>query len=460
MNGVRVLVGGLLAAGAVVLVTAVLLRPWSGPATAGEDPTRPGDASCDGFVDPVDAFLILQLDAALIPTLPCPANGDTNRDGAAGPIDAALILQFAAGLIDSLPPSTSTPVPGSTPARTPSPLPGSTPTTTPAPGITLTATATPLPPSAPTMTATPTPATCPPGGCPTATATPTPAPCPPGGCPTPTVTPTLTSGPSPIATLTPTPCPPGGCPTPTATPTPSNTPTPTPCPPEGCFVDFSIGIDVDGDTADDCSTKDGAEPSKCSLPAGNQSAFTLSVYLNDFDVSGYDAFDVHLSFHGVSVKDDEMAVQAPDCDYTVTASSATHAGLGCIVHEAPPSSYTGLIGTVGFNCNASGPIALLHGESDTYLIDDDGTFHMEGEGTSETLAVNCLSATPASPSAIERVVAALLSKVQPGWHRAWAAGAGRRLRPVCGYLGAFSLRPADEDRVGHRSVAEEELVDQ
>ena len=63
-----------------------------------------GDATCDGFVDPLDAALILQFSAGLIASLPCPAGGDVNGDGVTNPLDATLILQFTAGLLASLPP--------------------------------------------------------------------------------------------------------------------------------------------------------------------------------------------------------------------------------------------------------------------------------------------------------------------------------------------------------------------
>ncbi len=63
-----------------------------------------GDTSCDGMVNPLDAALILQLAAGMIPALPCPGNGDVSGDGIADPFDAALILQFSAGLLEQLPP--------------------------------------------------------------------------------------------------------------------------------------------------------------------------------------------------------------------------------------------------------------------------------------------------------------------------------------------------------------------
>jgi len=61
-----------------------------------------GDANCDGGVNSIDALLVLQYVAALLGSLPCPANADVNGGGVSA-IDAALILQYVAGLLPSLP---------------------------------------------------------------------------------------------------------------------------------------------------------------------------------------------------------------------------------------------------------------------------------------------------------------------------------------------------------------------
>jgi hypothetical protein len=64
----------------------------------------PGDVNCSGAINSVDAALVLQFAAGLIPSLPCEPAADVNWDGSVNSIDAALILQFTAGLIPILPP--------------------------------------------------------------------------------------------------------------------------------------------------------------------------------------------------------------------------------------------------------------------------------------------------------------------------------------------------------------------
>ena len=63
-----------------------------------------GDLNCDNLFTAIDATLILELHAALLPELPCPRDSDVNGDGLTNSVDAALILQFSAGLLPTLPP--------------------------------------------------------------------------------------------------------------------------------------------------------------------------------------------------------------------------------------------------------------------------------------------------------------------------------------------------------------------
>ncbi len=57
------------------------------------------DVNCDGSTNTVDALLLLQLTAGLIPSLGCQQAGDANGDGTLNALDAAIILQFDAGLL-------------------------------------------------------------------------------------------------------------------------------------------------------------------------------------------------------------------------------------------------------------------------------------------------------------------------------------------------------------------------
>ncbi len=65
-------------------------------------PVRLGDANCNGIVNPIDAALILQINAGLLSALSCEENADVNGDGSIDAVDAALVLQFSARLLNSL----------------------------------------------------------------------------------------------------------------------------------------------------------------------------------------------------------------------------------------------------------------------------------------------------------------------------------------------------------------------
>lgn len=72
------------------------------PGPTSTPPGMRGDVNGDGIVNPIDAALVLQFSAGMLPMLPSFERGDVNQDGTVNAIDAALILQFAAGLLTTL----------------------------------------------------------------------------------------------------------------------------------------------------------------------------------------------------------------------------------------------------------------------------------------------------------------------------------------------------------------------
>ncbi len=59
-----------------------------------------GDINCDGYVDNLDAAMVLKYDAGIINSIDKSA-ADVNNDGVADNLDAAMILKYDAGIIDS-----------------------------------------------------------------------------------------------------------------------------------------------------------------------------------------------------------------------------------------------------------------------------------------------------------------------------------------------------------------------
>ncbi len=152
-----------------------------------------------------------------------------------------------------------------------------------------------------------------------------------------------------------------------------------------------MGIDVDGDTADDCSTKAGGN-SKCSLAQG--STFTLRAYLNSLGpATGYEGFQVVLHYSGVASKDNASTDAWPDCVFDVSYFETGLVAAGCTVGiNAPPSTFTGLVATNDFTCAANGNITMIHGPLDTLIVESEGTWHLDPDVT-ETLTINCSAAS-------------------------------------------------------------------
>ncbi|MCI0855945.1 MAG: hypothetical protein J4N98_04590 [Chloroflexi bacterium] len=72
------------------------------PAPTSTPPGMRGDVNGDGGINAIDAALVLQFSAGLLPALPSFDRADVNGDGSVNAIDAALILQFSAGLLTTL----------------------------------------------------------------------------------------------------------------------------------------------------------------------------------------------------------------------------------------------------------------------------------------------------------------------------------------------------------------------
>ena len=68
--------------GPVDVVGFGLKPPTPTPTPNPTERPRTGDANCDGVVSAVDAMLVLQRSAALIPTLPCASLADADANGA------------------------------------------------------------------------------------------------------------------------------------------------------------------------------------------------------------------------------------------------------------------------------------------------------------------------------------------------------------------------------------------
>jgi hypothetical protein len=156
-------------------------------------------------------------------------------------------------------------------------------------------------------------------------------------------------------------------------------------------LDFSIGIDADGDGSDDCNTSGG--PATCRLPAGT---FTLSLYLRSVpeDVSSYDGFDFEIWRFGVIAGDAPIRGKWVSCGYL--DKIATVVG-GCVIPGGGESSFLGPVVDLDFDCGASGSLALLHGNGRTTLTSNNQSLHESD--MPETLTIECgdppLTAPPA-----------------------------------------------------------------
>jgi hypothetical protein len=160
-------------------------------------------------------------------------------------------------------------------------------------------------------------------------------------------------------------------------------------------VDFSMEVDVDGDTTDDCGT-DAGQSTTCAIALN--APFRTREYLNGIgDVPSYLGMMLHFGFGGgVTPLSDPDSVW-PGC---VTESFYYEPAFGhaaCSVGANPPSTYTGLVGLIYFTCASDGTIDLMHGINvwlHTHLTEVGTTRHAEGEQTSEVVNITCAQPSP------------------------------------------------------------------
>jgi uncharacterized repeat protein (TIGR01451 family) len=158
-------------------------------------------------------------------------------------------------------------------------------------------------------------------------------------------------------------------------------------------LDFSMGVDTNGDNIDDCATN-GSLPPKCSVPVNG--TFAVRIYLNALGgIPSYQGFDVQLNFSSVTSLSQVDAGPNngnwPGCVYAASSFPAGQQNFGCSVNTTL-STYTGRMATSNFQClNASGfgTITMVHGNTLTDLLEDLSTVHAEGNGTTETLTITC-----------------------------------------------------------------------
>jgi hypothetical protein len=178
-------------------------------------------------------------------------------------------------------------------------------------------------------------------------------------------------------------------------------------PVESPGLDFSMGIDVDGDTNDDCANS-GPTAKTCSIPA--DARFQLRLYLNSLPdgFSSYEAFDLVLVRFGVtSVIEAGLPVADanpwPACVFEAISPpsppiSPNVLGLGCVIGLPPagPSSYTGLIATADFLCTESGQVAMVHHRYGwTALLPSIiAGYQAEANWKLESLAIECKESLP------------------------------------------------------------------
>jgi hypothetical protein len=177
-----------------------------------------------------------------------------------------------------------------------------------------------------------------------------------------------------------TPCPQGGCPT--ATPTPSGPPL--------TGIDWSIGVDANGDGHADCSTQ-GTDADTCAAALGSQFVLLVNLDALSPQLPAYVGFDAGFSYQGVHATGSFFTTW-PDCNNPPSYFGINQLGIGCNIFAGIyTSDYVGQMLGVYFTCTASGSVTMLHGAGNTGLVDQASfSYHYEGNPSSETLTINCI----------------------------------------------------------------------
>ncbi len=168
-------------------------------------------------------------------------------------------------------------------------------------------------------------------------------------------------------------------------PTPKPTNTPAPAGP----LDFSIGVDTDGNGNDDCGTVPSL-PATCYLSPG--SSFLVKFYVNSLgSIQTYDGYDARLDYAGVTTMKMIDFSPWPQCDIPVFASPTGGVAFACASFNQP-SNYAGLLARIKFTCAASGTVSIRHGPFNTALATGLNP-HPEAISGLEPLTIDC-TATP------------------------------------------------------------------
>lgn len=103
-----------------------------------------------------------------------------------------------------------------------------------------------------------------------------------------------------------------------------------------------------------CDT--GTTDEKCTLSAG--STFVLEVSLDALgNAPDYAGLDIFVTYTGVNSKSNASTASWPECAFPAAIYQVGTARFGCAAGISQPNStYTGVIGTLSFNCVASGSI--------------------------------------------------------------------------------------------------------